>query len=629
MNWRNTLILAIIALAGIAYFRFFEMKRLGTQEALRHEQNMVNFDRTKIDGIVIQNGDQRIEIRRRDNKWRLETPIKDQADSALVETLLSDLENWQKEGTIPGKEIDSDKGKLAEYGLNNPKLKLKLLGHDKPPEILFGKDAAMESRMYVRFQNSKETFLAGQSVKKDIDKKPEEFRDRKLTDLSNAQVRRLVLKTPAGEIELEKKDTHWEILKPLRARADDQKVNDLISQVTSARIGEFVAEDRGDLRPYGLAEPRGSITLFDQEPKKDQKVEIGESIKVAGREDKGQTLQIGATPEKQKDQVYVRFAPRGSVYTLPKKLDEILNAKPADLRDNHLVPIDTNILDRITIDAPGKTKTVLARKDGNWTIANRNNVLANSGTVRGMIEALQNERVTKFVEDVASNLPKYGLDKPQLQLTFSSFASENTAETKAGEQPFATIAFGKDEGDQVYARLTDEPFVVAVRRGLLDQISPDPLRWQDLSIFKYKPEQIHQISVTTDKELSLERDQNNQWHWLKGSSAMNQANLQSILKTLSNLYAVRWVGTTTAQQGFDKPQLVLNFTTSADNKTSYKLTVGDQNNDGTFCARVDGRDATFTISASDFNNLKLPLETQGATASPSQRAASNPSATSP
>jgi hypothetical protein len=629
MNWRNTLILAIIALAGIAYFRFFEMKRLGTQEALRHEQNMVNFDRTKIDGIVIQNGDQRIEIRRRDNKWRLETPIKDQADSALVETLLSDLENWQKEVTIPGKEIDSDKGKLAEYGLNNPKLKLKLLGHDKPPEILFGKDAAMESRMYVRFQNSKETFLAGQSVKKDIDKKPEEFRDRKLTDLSNAQVRRLVLKTPAGEIELEKKDTHWEILKPLRARADDQKVNDLISQVTSARIGEFVAEDRGDLRPYGLAEPRGSITLFDQEPKKDQKVEIGESIKVAGREDKGQTLQIGATPEKQKDQVYVRFAPRGSVYTLPKKLDEILNAKPADLRDNHLVPIDTNILDRITIDAPGKTKTVLARKDGNWTIANRNNVLANSGTVRGMIEALQNERVTKFVEDVASNLPKYGLDKPQLQLTFSSFASENTAETKAGEQPFATIAFGKDEGDQVYARLTDEPFVVAVRRGLLDQISPDPLRWQDLSIFKYKPEQIHQISVTTDKELSLERDQNNQWHWLKGSSAMNQANLQSILKTLSNLYAVRWVGTTTAQQGFDKPQLVLNFTTSADNKTSYKLTVGDQNNDGTFCARVDGRDATFTISASDFNNLKLPLETQGATASPSQRAASNPSATSP
>src|SRR6201993_3474454 len=366
MNWRNTLILAIIAVAGVAYFRFFEMKRPGTEEARRQSQNMVNFDRSKIDGIVIQNGDQKIEIRRRDDKWRLETPIKDQADGALIETLLSDLENWQKERTIPAKEIDADKSKLAEYGLTNPKLKLKLLGHDRPSEILFGKDAAMEGRMYVRFQNSKKTFLAGQSVKKDIDKKPEEFRDRKLTDLSTAQVRRMTLKTPAGEMEAGKKSDHWDILKPLRARADDQKVGDLISQITTARIQQFVADDRGDLRPYGLAEPRGSITLFDLDQKKDQKVELGESIKVFGQDAKGQTLQIGSVPDKEKDQIYVRFTPRGSVYTLPKKTDEILNTKPADLRDNHLVRIDTNILDRITIDVPAKGKTVLARRDGNW-----------------------------------------------------------------------------------------------------------------------------------------------------------------------------------------------------------------------------------------------------------------------
>src|SRR5919199_2231806 len=122
MNWRNTLILAVVAIAGVAYFRFFEMKRPGTEEARRQAQNMVKLDRTKIDGIVIQNGDQKIEIRRRDSKWRLETPIKDQADGSLIETLLSDLENWQKDATIPAKEIDADKSKLAEYGLNNPKL---------------------------------------------------------------------------------------------------------------------------------------------------------------------------------------------------------------------------------------------------------------------------------------------------------------------------------------------------------------------------------------------------------------------------------------------------------------------------------------------------------------------------
>jgi len=242
-----------------------------------------------------------------------------------------------------------------------------------------------------------------------------------------------------------------------------------------------------------------------------------------------------------------------------------------------------------------------------------------------LIDTLQNERVTRFVEDVASNLPKYGLDKPTIQLTFSSFASENTAESKAGEQPFAALAFGKAEGDNVYARLADEPFVVAARRGLVDQISPDPLQWQDLSIFKFKPEQIHRLSVTAENELSLERDQRNQWHWLKGSGQINEANLQSLLNTLSALHAVRWLGGTTPQHGFDKPQLVFAFTTSPDNKASHKLTIGAQNSDGTWCARVDGREGTFEISNLNLNSLKLPL-TSEATAPPG---GSPPTAASP
>jgi hypothetical protein len=610
MNWRTTLILGGVVLAVFAYLKFFEMKQPSTEEAKRQAQNVVNFDRNKIDGVIIQNGDEKIEIRHRDNKWRLETPFKDQADAGLIENLLSDLETWQKDGTIPAKNVEADKSKLNEYGLNRPKLKLKLLGPDKPPEILFGKDAALEGRMYVRFENSKETFLAKQSVKKDVDKKAEEFRDKKLTDLTTAQVRRIALKTPGGEMELEKKGDHWEVVKPLRARADDEKVGDLIAQITTARIQQFVADDHGDLRPYGLAEPRGSITLFSQEAKKDQKVEIADSIKLFGREDKGQMLQIGSVPEKEKDQVYVRFAPRGAVYTLPKKVEELLSAKPADLRDYHLVRVDTNVLDRITIDVPGKGKTVLARNDGNWTIANRNNAPADPGAVRRLIDTMQNERVAKFVEDVASNLPKYGLDKPRLQLTFSSFASENTAETKAGEEPFATLAFGNEDGENVYARLTDEPFVVAVRRDLMEQISTDPLQWQELSIFKFKPDQIHHVNITTDKNVELERGENNQWRWLKGAGQIDETNVQSLLNTLSNLHAVRWLGATRPQDGLEKPQLTLTFTTSPDNKASHKLIIGARANDGTWCAHVDGREGTFVISNSDLNTLRAPLVAQ-------------------
>jgi len=610
MKWKTTLVLLIVTAGVFAYLILVERNRSNTADAAREAQNVVNLTREKINGIVIQNGDDKIDLRRKDDKWRLETPIQDQADASVVNNLLAEVENWQKEATISVKEMEADKSKLADFGLASPKLRLKLSGENAPPEIWFGKDGALEGRMYVRFANSKETFLVSQSVKKAIEKKPEDFRDRKLTDLIMAQVVRAVLKTPAGEMELQKTGDHWDIAKPLRTRADDQKISDLIAQITTARIQQFVADDKGDLHPYGLAEPRGSITLFTQDDKPGAQ---------------GQTLQIGGVPEKEKDQVYVRFSPRGFVYTLPKKIEELLNNKPDDVRDRHLVRIDTKILDRVTIDAPGKGKTVLARKDENWMIASRNNAPANSTEARHLIEAIQNERVTKFVEDVASNLPKYGLDKPQLTVTFSSFASENTAETKAGEQPFASVAFGKIDGDNVYARVGDEPFVVAVRRTLLDQILIDPLQWQDLSIFNFKPEQIHRLTVKTDKEFDLARGANKQWSGAKGSGPINQTNLQSVLSTLSTLHAVRWVGSTLPGHGFDKPQLLVTFTTSPDDKATHKVTVGGTAPNGTWFAKVDEREGTLVISTQDLNTLKQSLVArESPTPSPSTTATATP-----
>src|SRR5438552_17186395 len=497
---------------------------------------------------------------------------------------------------------------MAEYGVAKAKLRLKLQGANAPPEILFGNNAALEGKTYVRLENSKDVFLASQSIKNQISKKPEEFRDRKLTDTAATQVVRLSIKTAAGEMELKKEADHWQIVKPLRARADDQKVNDLVAQITNSRIVQFVADDAGDLHPYGLAEARSTITIVTGDDK-------------SGGGGAGQILQIGGVPEKEKDQVYVRFAPRKFVYTLPNKIESILSTKPNDLRDRHLVRFDQNQLDRITIDAPGKNKTVLARKDQNWTIVNRNNRAANAAEARRLIDLLSGELVTSFVADVASDLPKYGLDKPQLTVTLSAFASENTAETIAGEHPLATIAFGKIEGENIFARVGEEPFVVSVRRSTLENIFADPLSWQDLTIFRFKPDQIHKLSLFTDHEQSLIRGSNNQWQWVTGDGPINTVTVQSLVNTLASLHAVRWIANI-PPAAFDKPQLVATFTTSTDDKAQHKVTISGPSADGTSMARTDEHEGTFVISSSDLSALRgelvqPPSPSPSASASPS------------
>jgi hypothetical protein len=242
------------------------------------------------------------------------------------------------------------------------------------------------------------------------------------------------------------------------------------------------------------------------------------------------------------------------------------------------------------------------------------------------MELLAGEQVTNFVTDVASDLPKYGLDKPQLTVTLSSFASENTAETQAGEHPLATIAFGKIDGENIFARVGEEPFVVAVRHSTLDNIFADPLQWQELAIFKFKPEQIHRLSLFTDHEQSLIRGTNNQWQWVNGSGPINSVKVQALLNTLASLHAVRWIENVPPGT-FDKPSLVISFTTSPDEKAQHKLTIGGSSPDGTSMARADEQEGAFVISNSDLRALRVELVQPP---SPSPSASASPSvATSP
>ena len=590
MKTRTTLILfALVIVLGV-WIKYFESKAPNTVEALRQAGNVVNFDREKLEGIAIQNGDDRIELQQQNGKWRLTRPVKDQADGAAIDNLVTDLENWRKEGTLAAKEESGEKSRMNEFGLSQPKLRLRLIGPNAPPEILFGKDTAFEGQIYVRFADSKEVYIADQKVRTDISKKPDDFRDRKLTDLTTAQVVRAVLKSPAGEVEIGKRNEQWEIAKPLQARGDDRKIADLLAQVTNVQVQEFVADDRGDLHAYGLSEPRGSMTIYGAEDKE------------------GRTLQIGSPAEKIKDAVYIRYLPRHAVYALPQKIEEILKIRPNDLRDRHLARLDLNNLDRIHIEPAGKSPVVLARKEQDWTIKSRNNQPANTEEVRRLLNTLNDQQVSRFVADTAADLPKYGLDQPQLKLTFSSYASENTAETGAGEHPYLSLSFGKVEGDEVYARVGQEPFVVAVKRDLLDRIPVDSLQWQGLAIFKFKPAEIHRVSRVMEKEESLVRTGPQTWKWLKDEGgAIDTIDLESLLNTLASLRAVRWVGATTPEQGFENPAIVVTFTTSPDDKALHKLTLSRRSADGMWYAKIDGQEGTFLLSNPDYTAFKLPL----------------------
>lgn len=587
MKTRNTILLLLIAAGLFVYVRFYETKRPGTAEIEDQSKHLVTFDRDDINGITITNNQEKIELRRsgKDQPWRLEAPVKDRADAARLDQLLTSIEKSQKETTID----EDSKTKIKDFGVLKSNLRLKLLGRNAPPEILFGKDAAVEGKLYARLDGSKSVSVIGNELKNLITKKADDFRDGKLTNTSAAQVTKLGIKSAAGEVELQKDGDHWQINKPVKARADDAKVADLIAQTINARIDTFVPEKDANASATGLADPRGTVSIF-----------------LEGN-DKPAVLHLGQSPEKESGKVYAKISTRDVVALLQKKATDILDIKPDDVRDKHLLRVNLDIVDRIHIQAAGKPKITLARKEENWSIQSDGDKRVNGAEVRRLAAGLQKQEVAAFVADVASDLPKYGLDQPQLKVTFSSYASENTAETKAGENPIVTVSFGKIDGDNVYARLEDEPFIVSVNKSVLDRVFTDPAQWQELAVNKLKPESIVALEVQKPPQpsIALSRNEKGGWQLATGEGAVNEINIQSLCNTLASLRAVRWTGGSLSGLGFEQPTLVISFTT-ADKKTS-RLTIGSATAEGMWNAATDAASGAFVLSRPDVDALQATL----------------------
>lgn len=605
MKPKNTLALLAAAAVIFGFIWFYEKDLPTSQRAAENAGRVVQFDREKIDAITIRNTGTTIELRKtKEGAWTMEKPLKDRADAMAVNQLFTDAEALKSEA-LASDEKGASKDQLKEFGLANPETRVSFSGGAKPVELLFGKDAAVEGRLYVRVDGSNVVHVIDTKLKGQVTKKADDFRDRNLTDLTTTAVRKIALKTAAGEIELARQDGHWTLARPLKARGDDQKIGDLISQVVTAQVSSFAA-DASNLSAFGLQEPRGTVTLFTE-----------------GSEQPA-VLQIGTATEKEKDRIYAKLSTRDAVCVVPKTLETLLDTKPNDLRDKQLVRVEADIVDRMSIEGAGREKIVLARSGESWVrkVGGKDQAI-NAGAAMRLLNELRAQQVAGFVADVATDLPKYGLDQPPVKITLSSYASENTAETKAGERPIVSVLFGKTDGDNVYAKLDDEPFVVSVSKTILDFAMTDPLQWQELAIYRNKADEITGLEIVREGEptLSLERDRDKKWAFAKGDGKVNQTNVQSLVNTLATLRAIRWMGATKPEHGLGKP--VLSVTFKMGGKTGGKLTVGAATPEALHYATAEGLAGTFALSHPDFTAFALPLIDQPA-ASPAPVAAPAP-----
>lgn len=444
MSRLATILLLLLAVGAGVFLFVIEPRWESTRDRLATREFVFNLDAGAVRELRVVAGENAYELTRRDDGWHVGPKPGDVASPEQVGKLLAALSGLRVHDVIGAAELREGRDR-DDFGLAKPRNRLEITGDEKLT-LEFGKEAAGEGRIYVRRGDSNDVFVVDDVLQQLAFRNAQDFRDRRLSGLTPDRVDAFRIKRDGGEIAFERGAQGWLIVRPLRARADDHRVDKLLAEILRLPILEFVADESNDLGAYGAAQPRAEITM---------QVE-GESRPIA--------LRLGGPPAPGKPDVLGQFTARDSVYRLPARAWELLQTPPDALRDRRLLALNLDTIDAIRV-RNGDASRVIERTDDAWREGKRPITAA---AVEKFARATANTRTERYLALTAENLRAAGLDAPAGEIAFDAWLSENTPEATAGRRPVATITLGRREGANVFVRVNDEPEIALVPAAALD-----------------------------------------------------------------------------------------------------------------------------------------------------------------
>jgi hypothetical protein len=595
MKLKTTLALLVIAIAlGVSVW-ILDRKSPGTRERLARRAYIVDLDRNDVTQLEIENGDAKTKLVKTANGWNLTAPISDRADQRVIDNLLYAAQFLKREDTITnlGKG-EQKRNYLKQFGVLRSHLILRFLGQHTRVELQFGLDTAVEGTSYLWVDGREPVFVTQNDLKNLISKNSDYFRDHQLTPFLPSEVNRILFTQAGGEIELSRQRDEWQILRPIKARADNEAINRSLQQIAGTSILQFQDQElTGDLDAENSPT---SISLFSEQSK----------VKIA----------CGPPVPNQPGRIYVRVSDRPSTFIVDESLLRTVDQKPDDLRDRKIMRLNPDLIDRITIMSKGQPIAQLTRKETRWVLLNNNSENQNGAVetpaeaeqVNRLIDTLNNSEVSRFVSDSAIELDRYGLERPSLEFAFSSYSSENTAEADAGETRLATLAIGDRDNEDYYARVEEESYIVAIPKRLVEQLPTSSRAFRSHEILSLQRSELLSVEIKTkEKTTMLTRNGKGQWVVQGLTGKQNDLAVQTFLNTVTSLRALAWVSADDSPTVDPGDETVVLHPKNQNPAKEITLRIGSLDKQGNRYATISTQPGTFLLSSADFQRLQAAL----------------------
>ncbi len=269
-------VVALVGLAVLAVAAWIVVRQQDREARIaRAEARLLSFDERAVVGVTLALDGAAWRFRRQDDGWRLVSPVEDRADAGVMRELLATLRQTRVERVIGTPDA------LAEYGLDPPRLAVRLEGVDAPA-LSVGSASPTRDGLYVMVEGRPGVLVLNLLEALLLNRlEPEGLRDHRLSGVVRAGITGVTLRRGAEMVRIERAGETWWITEPLRLPAEQQQVERLLTALEETAVAGFV--DGADPREprFGLGD--GAVEVILRSADETLELRFGAVVPEGGR----------------------------------------------------------------------------------------------------------------------------------------------------------------------------------------------------------------------------------------------------------------------------------------------------------------------------------------------------------
>lgn len=278
----------------------------------------------------------------------------------------------------------------------------------------------------------------------------------------------VVLVRKSETIRLKRSADGWDMIEPLRVRADRAAVDDMVTGLATARMDREIDPDPAKPADFGLDPPAAEVRL-------EVKGAAPLVLRVGSKNPTGVW-------------VYAREGDKPAVITMSESIARDTERPVADFRDRTVMAFDRRNLSGLDLEVGGDQIGLVADEPGRWRIAKPRALPADAEMVADFLGKLEAAKAMEFADDAPKSLAPYGLDKPTRVTVWLGRDKERSSRTLLVGRPVP-------EKKGVYVKRESEPAVLLTPEALWTALPKTVAALRDKTVVTYAYDKLTKVEV--------------------------------------------------------------------------------------------------------------------------------------